>query len=146
VRWQRGLADTLSKNSEMLHPRYGALGMIALPYFYLVELWGPIIELGSWVALLIAAVFGILNHELLVLFFLIGLVYGMFMTLTAILLEELYFRKSSSIREFFWLMTFGVLETFGFRQLTSYWRIKGLWQHLRSHKASWGEMKRGGLS
>lgn len=122
VRWQRGLADTLAKNTEMLHPRYGALGMIALPYFYLVELWGPIIELGSWIALIIAAVFGILNHELLVLFFLIGLVYGMFMTLTAILLEELYFRKSSSIREFFWLMTFGVLETFGFRQLTSYWR------------------------
>jgi cellulose synthase/poly-beta-1,6-N-acetylglucosamine synthase-like glycosyltransferase len=146
VRWQRGLADALAKNSDIFHYRYKALGLVAVPYFYLVELWGPVIELVSWSALIVASCLGILNHDLMFLFFLVGLVYSMFMTLVAILLEELYFRKTSSVREFFWLMTFGVLETFGFRQLTSYWRIKGLWLHMTKKKAIWGEMKRSGLS
>ena len=146
IRWQRGLADTLEKHSAIFSPKYKAVGMLAVPYFYLVELWGPVIELASWIALIVASAVGILNHELMVLFFLIGVVYSMFMTLVSVLLEELYFRKTSSIREFLWLMSFGVIEVFGFRQLTSYWRIKGLWQHLMKKKATWGEMKRTGLN
>lgn len=146
VRWQRGLADTLERNKSIFSRQYGAVGMLAVPYFYAVELWGPVIELLSWMALILAAFLGILNNEMVVLFFLIGVVYSVFMTLVAVLLEELYFRKTSSIREFLWLMTFGLLEVFGFRQLTSYWRIKGLFLHLRKKKAEWGEMKRTGLS
>lgn len=146
VRWQRGLADTLYKYKGLMRPRYGFMGLLALPYFFLVELWGPLIEIISWIFLGLAWYFGILNKELLLLFFLIGLLYGVFMTLMAILLEEIYFRKVSSVKEFLWLLLFGILEAFGFRQLTSYWRIKGLWQHFRGQRAEWGEMKRKGLS
>lgn len=146
VRWQRGLADTLVKNKDLFNPKYKAVGLLALPYFYLVELWGPVIELISWATILLAWYFHILNTELLLLFFLIGIVYGMFMTLMALLIEELYFRKRSSIQEFLWLFLYGFLESFGYRQLTSFWRLKGLWQHLRGKAHVWGEMKRNGLS
>lgn len=146
VRWQRGLADTLAKNKDLFHYRYKAVGLIAIPYFYLVELWGPVIELVSWTVILLAWYFGILNQDLLLLFFLIGIVYGMFMTIAALLIEEIYFRKRSSVREFLWLVLYGFLESFGYRQLTSFWRLKGLWLHLRGSAMVWGEMKRKGLS
>lgn len=146
VRWQRGLADTLFSNLDLFHPKYKAMGLIAIPYYHLVELWGPIIEILCWITLVAAYLLGILNQELLLLFFLIGIVYGIFMTLTAILIEEAYFRKESSVQEFFLNLFFGFIETFGYRQLTSYWRIKGLWMQIRKQKSEWGEMKRKGLS
>lgn len=145
-RWQRGLADTLKANPGLFHHRYGALGLLAMPYFYLVELWGPVIEILSWSFVILGFCLGLLNKDLLWLFFFVGLVYGMFMTLMAVLLEELYYRKGSSVREFLLLFLFGFLETFGYRQLTSYWRLKGLWNHIKGRKHIWGEMKRKGIN
>ena len=44
-RWQRGLADALWRyRHTFLNPRYGALGMVAMPYFVLVELLAPLVE------------------------------------------------------------------------------------------------------
>lgn len=146
IRWQRGLADTLDKNRDLLHPRFKALGMLAVPYFYLVELWGPVIEIVCWTFLLMGYCFDLLNGELILVTFLIGIIYGMFMTIAALLIEELYFRKTSSIREFLLNVMAGFVESFGYRQITSYWRLKGLYQHIKGSKMVWGEMKRKGLS
>lgn len=146
VRWQRGLADTLFKNKDLFHYKYKTMGLVALPYYFFVELWGPIIEILCWIALILAYFLGILNQEIMILFFLIGIVYGMLMTLFAILIEEKFFRKESSVREFLLTFLFGFLETFGYRQITSFWRIKGLWLQLKGSKNVWGEMKRKGLS
>lgn len=42
-RWQRGLLDCLRKHRQMIgNPRYGMLGMFALPYQVISELLGPI--------------------------------------------------------------------------------------------------------
>jgi hypothetical protein len=37
-----------------------------------------------------------------------------------------------------------VVETFGYRQLNAWWRIKGLWSYLRSNE-EWGVMERTGF-
>ena len=103
-------------------------------------------EIVSWVVVLIAYWLGILNPEYMLLFFLIGIFYGMLMTLCALLLEEIFYRKRSSISEFVLLFFMGVIETFGYRQVTLFWRLKGIWMHYRGAPSVWGEMKRGGLS
>lgn len=146
VRWSRGLAETLSKNRTLMSPKYGLMGLYAMPYYLLVELLGPIIELISWFCVIAGMVFGIINKELIVLFFLVGIIFGIFMTIMAVLIEEIYFRKESRIRELLWLTFYGFVETFGYRQLNSYWRLKGLWEHFRGSALVWGEMKRKGIS
>ncbi|MDH3227508.1 MAG: hypothetical protein OEM67_10535, partial [Thermoleophilia bacterium] len=40
-------------------------------------------------------------------------------------------------------LVFSVLENFGYRQLTAWWRLVGLWQGLHG-RSSWGAMTRTG--
>ena len=45
-RWHRGLIETLWRHRSMfLRPRYGVVGLVALPYFLLFEALGPIVEI-----------------------------------------------------------------------------------------------------
>src|SRR6185437_15998418 len=44
-RWHRGLGQTLWRHRRAVgNPRYGAFGLLALPYFVLFEFLGPVVE------------------------------------------------------------------------------------------------------
>lgn len=146
IRWSRGLADTLMANKQLFSPKYKLIGLYAMPYYFLVELLGPIIELISWFCLFAGMYYGIINNEMILIFFLVGIVFGVFMTIMAIMIEEIYFRKESRIKELFWLTFYGLIETFGYRQVNSYWRLKGLWDYWKGTPSVWGEMKRKGIN
>lgn len=144
-RWQRGLADTLSKNLSLLfNPRFGALGLFAMPYFFFVELLGPLVEVFSYLAIVTAWSLGILDQELLALFFLVGVLYGAMMSVASLVLEERYFARYPRLRDIALLMIVGVLESFGWRQLNAVWRLAGLFDFLRGKKG-WGQMARIGF-
>jgi cellulose synthase/poly-beta-1,6-N-acetylglucosamine synthase-like glycosyltransferase len=144
-RWQRGLADTLMKNKDMLmNPRFGALGLIAMPYFFFVELFGPVIEVVSLICLAIGAYLGLLNSESIALYFLAGVFYGVLMNIASVLIGEVYFSKYPGLRQFGALLAISLVEAFGYRQLTLLWRLKGLKDYARGNK-SWGKMSRVGF-
>src|SRR5262249_16333288 len=51
-RWHRGLWETLWRYRGMtFNPRYGAVGMVALPYFWIFEALAPVIEALGYVVL-----------------------------------------------------------------------------------------------
>jgi cellulose synthase/poly-beta-1,6-N-acetylglucosamine synthase-like glycosyltransferase len=51
-RWHRGIAEILSKHRRMIgNPRYGRIGVIALPYYVVFELLAPFVELSALVLL-----------------------------------------------------------------------------------------------
>jgi hypothetical protein len=43
------------------------------------------------------------------------------------------------------MMLWAVLESFGYRQLMTFWRLRGLAKYLRGNK-EWGVMTRGGFA
>jgi len=48
-RWHRGLCETLWKHRDMLfNPRYGRLGMVAVPYFWFFEALSPLVEVSGY--------------------------------------------------------------------------------------------------
>jgi len=58
-RWHQGLIESLWKHRKMtLNPKYGAIGMISFPYYWLIECLGPIIELGGYFYIVIAFFLG----------------------------------------------------------------------------------------
>jgi cellulose synthase/poly-beta-1,6-N-acetylglucosamine synthase-like glycosyltransferase len=145
-RWQRGLMDTLLRNGDMLlAPQYGRVGLLAMPYFFLYELLAPVIELLGYLMIPLMAILGILNAQLLWAFFLVSVVYGVLLSLGAVLLEEISFHRYPSPRDLFRLMAFAVMENFGYRQLSVWWRLKGMVDHLRGVK-TWGAMQRTGFT
>ncbi|MEM7403982.1 MAG: glycosyltransferase [Pseudomonadota bacterium] len=143
VRWQRGLADTLVFNLDlMFHKRGGAVGWVAFPFMFLFEWVGPMIEVSGYIFFTVSFLMGIVSAEGFLTFLAVAVGLGMLLSVTSLLLEELYFTVYKKPRQLFYLFCGLVLENFGFRQLNAYWRMLGVVQWIRGKEGAWGEMKR----
>jgi len=144
-RWQRGTVDSIGLHKRMLlNPRYGVLGMFAMPYFFLFEMLGPAIELLGYVLTILGWAFGMIATETAILFFVVSILFGVLLSMSAIVLEELTKRRYRRVRDIATLFLGAVVENFGFRQLLTVWRTRGLIDGLRG-KQGWGAMERRGF-
>jgi hypothetical protein len=66
-------------------------------------------------------------------------------SVAAVLLEELSFRRYLRLRDVLSLLAAALLENFGYRQLTAWWRLQGVIDYCRGRTA-WGVMVRKGLT
>jgi cellulose synthase/poly-beta-1,6-N-acetylglucosamine synthase-like glycosyltransferase len=144
-RWQRGTVDSIGLHKRMLmNPRYGMLGLFAMPYFFLFEMLGPAIELLGYVCTIGGWAFGLIATETAILFFTVSILFGVLLSMSAIVLEELTQRRYPAARDIARLFLAAVIENFGFRQLLTIWRTRGLIDGLRG-KQGWGAMERRGF-
>ncbi len=80
-RWQKGLVDSLRFNGDMLfNPRYGRLGLLAMPYYLIFELAGPIIELLGYALLIVFLLAGVLSWVWALVFLALSVAFGMLFT------------------------------------------------------------------
>ena len=143
TRWQRGLAESLTMNLKLLfHPRSGAVGWLAFPFFVLFELLGPLIEVVGYAMLIIGSILGVYSWQTFWIFMFVVLNFGILLSVTALLLEELSFRMYPKPAQIAWLFAAAVLENFGYRQLVGLWRFQGLLRWAVGAKQRWGEMTR----
>lgn len=146
-RWHRGLLDTMLRHRRMLfNPKYGVIGLAAMPYFVLIELLGPVIEFLGYLALIGMYAAGVLDVKMAILFFVVALFYGVMFSVGAVLLEEVSFQRYPRPRDLAMLLSFGVIENFGYRQLTILWRVKAFWDYFVRGVRSWGAMQRRGFA
>ncbi|MFC7485099.1 glycosyltransferase [Luedemannella flava] len=95
-RWHRGLAEILTIHRGMLfNPRYGRVGMVALPYYLVFELLAPFVELLAFVLLPVSLMLGIVNLDFAWRLAVAAYGYGMVVSLSALLLEEMSFHRYS---------------------------------------------------
>jgi cellulose synthase/poly-beta-1,6-N-acetylglucosamine synthase-like glycosyltransferase len=144
-RWQRGLGETLDHNQAMLaNPRYGRVGLFALPYLMVFEYLAPIMEVAGYVILPFGWAIGLLEPGFFALFLGVAFAYGICLSLATLLLEELSFRRYRSASQLLRLAGVAVLENFGLRQLHSWWRLVALitW---RGRPQSWATAPRQGF-
>ncbi len=145
-RWQRGLMEALFKHRIMLfNPVYGRVGLLAYPYYFFFEMIGPVIELLGYISVVALALMGKLSLSFTIAFLLIAFVYGSIISVFAVALEELTFRRYQRISDLVQLMFTAVLENFGYRQLLTFWRVRGTLRRLTSRKTKWGKMERKGF-
>jgi cellulose synthase/poly-beta-1,6-N-acetylglucosamine synthase-like glycosyltransferase len=162
-RWYRGLRESLRYHRAMLgHSKYGRIGWFALPAFWLFEYYGPLIEIvGYGFILFLLVMQRLLGLQLigtgyLLAFLLASLGYGVLVNVLAVLVGAWRFRYGladrlqrrllpfSRRREVLILLLYAVLENFGYRQLTLYWRLRGLWDAWRG-KTGWEKFARVGF-
>jgi len=145
-RWQRGMLQTLRLHRRMIfNPRYGAVGMFAMPYFLVFEALAPVVEVAGYLLAVVALSLGWLDLLFAQLFFLTAVVYGALISVVAVILEEVSFRKYPRLLDLLRLATYGFLENFGYRQLTVWWRLGGAIDFLRG-RVEWGAMARRGFA
>ncbi len=145
-RWQRGLTDTIWRHRRMLfNPAYGRLGMLAMPFFLFFELLGPLFELAGFIYFFVLIAMGLVNTTFVMLFFCAAVLLGMILSVSSVLCEEFTFRRYPNIGDVATLTGYAFLENIGYRQIHTWWRLKGLIDFVRGDKR-WGEMLRKGFS
>ena len=145
-RWHRGLAQVLWRHRRMMFRRtYGRIGWLSMPAFVFVELLGPVAELLGLVSLAVLSVLGFVDWQTAALMYLFVLTLGVAQSLSAVALEQLAFRRYTRTRDVLLLLALSVLENLGYRQLTVFWRLRGIVGFLRDDQ-SWGEMTRTGFA
>jgi cellulose synthase/poly-beta-1,6-N-acetylglucosamine synthase-like glycosyltransferase len=143
MRWQRGLAESLSMNWSLLfNPRGGTVGWLAFPYMLLFELIGPFLEVAGYLFFLSGLVFGFVDTDAAVVFFLAAICFGLLLSATALMLEEISFHIYPKVHHTLALLLAAVFENFGYRQLNSFWRLKGMLLWLFGYKGAWGVIPR----
>ena len=144
-RWHRGMLQSLSRYRRMMfNPRYGLMGLVVLPYFLIFETMGPFIETLGYISVPLAWALGLLNSKFFLLFFVLAVAFGVFLSVAAILLEEISYRRYPSWADLWKLLFCGVAENFGFRQVLAVFKIQAFWEYLRGLRR-WGKLERVGF-
>ena len=145
-RWQRGLAESLLTHKRMLfNPRYGLSGLITYPINLFFELFGPLIELSGYVWFLYSLIFRGIDPKIAALYFVVAFLFGNLLSIQSLILDANAGNVYQGVRMRLGLVFVALLEYFGYRQITLYYRIKGLFRYFLGEK-SWGTMTRKGFA
>lgn len=144
-RWQRGLLDVLSRHQRMVfNPKYGTAGLLAMPYFLLVEFLSPVVEICSLIILGVAIATGYIDPGAL---WLLGAAYGFgaMVTIMTLWFDDHSFRSYPKTRYRIRLALYAVIEQLFYRHLTMIWRLWGIRLYLAG-RTEWGQQVRKGFS
>jgi len=146
VRWHRGLVETARRHRRMLlNDRHGAVGLVSFPFLGIFELLAPLVELLGIAALAVAASAGLVAWTLVLTLGLFSVCFGMALSMSAVMLEQIWERGFvSTPRDVLLLLRTALVEQLGHRQRTAVWRLRGLIGGLRGGRATWGEMRHRG--
>lgn len=144
-RWHRGLIEILVFHRKMMfNPRYGRTGLIAIPYFFLFEMIGPILEMEGYLMVIAAIFLGLLNQQIALLLFISSILLGTLISIASLVIAEkdvVHFR----MREILILIFYAFIENFGIRQIISLWRVGGYFK-MFGKNSGWGKPTRKGFS
>lgn len=144
-RWQLGLMQTISKHRGMLlNPRYGSLGLVGLPFHFVIEGIGSVVEAIGTFMVPIAFALGLLPLPMFLLFLLLAVGYGTLLSLASVLLEEITLRRYPKLKHVLVLMIFAVIENLGYRQLVALFRAQGVLRYLLGQK-KWERVEHTGV-
>jgi len=143
VRWHAGLLDNLRMHWRMFgRPRFGAAGVFAMPYMVLFEAVEPLVEALGFAIVITLLLYDAVNWTYLVAFFLIALLSGEVLSATALLIEEIGFRRYRAF-DLFRLTAWGLAEALWFRPVLAWWRLKATVLALVGRRPGWGTIPRG---
>jgi cellulose synthase/poly-beta-1,6-N-acetylglucosamine synthase-like glycosyltransferase len=143
IRWHFGLLDNLRMHWRMFgRPRYGAAGVIAMPYMVLFEAIEPLVEVVGFAIVITLMVANVVNWTYLLAFFLVAVVTSQVLNAAALLIEEIGFRRYH-FKDLLRLMGWGLVESVWFRPPLAWWRLKATVLALAGRRPGWGVIPRG---
>jgi cellulose synthase/poly-beta-1,6-N-acetylglucosamine synthase-like glycosyltransferase len=144
-RWHKGLIDILTFHRKMLfNPAYGRTGTIAMPYFFIFEMMGPLIEIQGYIMVVLAFILGLLNKEIALILFVSTILMGVLISVSSLLLVEKD-TKYFKLKDLIILIIYSFIENFGPRQIFSFWRVGGYINMLKK-PGGWDKAERKGFS
>ena len=144
TRWTRGLVESLWKHRKiMMNPKYGRLGLLGYPYWFLIEWLSPLIAFAGMLYTVYLAIIGQLNLPFFLLLFIFVYTFAVSLSVWAVLFEEITFHKYRKKRDVLRLLASSLAEPF-FYPVHAYYAVRGNLEAMRGKK-SWGKATRNGF-
>lgn len=141
-RWHTGLFQSLTRHHEMLlNPKYGLLGFITFTYYWIYELFAPIIEFVGLIFMFISYFLELMNIQFMIEYFLIYVIFCSFFTVTTFFSRTYTVNNSISGKEMIKALFFAFIENVGFRQLINWYRLTTFVEY-RFNKNKWYNIQR----
>ena len=139
-----------------LRPKYGVIGMLTMPWFLLFELLAPVVEVFGLLYFTVLMVglglehtffpsWNVVNLPIVVVLLTASILFAIFVTLVALLAEEMSFRRYRGLPDLFRAVRAAVEENFVYRQVNAWWRLGGIIEVIRKSRHDWGDMQRKGF-
>ncbi len=146
-RWTRGTIETLKMHKEIgMNPKYGILGMLSFPYWFVFERLAPIIEVLGMIYFGFLVVFSQLSWSFVLGLFLLAYLFSLFFSFIAIFTEELtyhqYKKKGIGLK----LVLTIFFEPLILHPFVLYAAMRGNYDYYFNKNKKWGVMVRKGLS
>jgi len=111
-RWHRGLIAAMWQYKGMLFIRATAkVGLLSMPFFAFGEMLAPVVELLGYLITILGLAFGLVNVSFALLFVLVAWGYGMLLSIWAVVLEEVSFRRYRRFVDLFRMLLFASWKT-----------------------------------
>lgn len=144
-RWQQGAMETLVRHRAIIgNPRYGRVGLIAMPLIVIEDILGPPAELIGYLVFPAAYLLGILSPTSVLAFLCLTFLFGIGLSVATLALEERQLRRTPSANDLARLAFAAVVENFGYRQINLIYRLRGVWRFLRKD-TQWAGVPRTGF-
>ncbi|MFB0613749.1 glycosyltransferase family 2 protein [Aurantiacibacter poecillastricola] len=146
ARWQQGALETLQRHRGMIgNPRYGRIGLLAMPQIVLEDILGPPAELVGYLVLPAAALLGLIDPLMAIAFFFVSVVFGCALSVGTLVLEEQQLKRTPRASDLLRIGAAAILENFGYRQVNLWYRLKGIGR-FRRRDTSWAAVPRVGFN
>jgi len=142
IRWHIGLMDSLLKYRYIIfNPKYKMFGVMPVSYYVFFEMGAPLVDIIGFILIPLAYFTGYMSLEVFLFYFLCFMTYNVSMSFVSICFESYLFRAPFHPLTIVQLIFYSVLESFGYRQLCSIFRIMAM---IRFHKSkdNWGQIDR----
>lgn len=132
IRWQIGLVESLMMNRGLLfHDKGTFAGWFAFPFTLFFEWFGPFVETLGYIIIIAGFVIGFISVEAFTTFLILAIGFGVLLSTSALLLEEMSFHLYKRPWHILVLFAASLVESFGYRQLNTIWRMIAVYYYLR---------------
>jgi hypothetical protein len=117
------------------NPAFGTLGLVSLPFHVFIEAFGALVEPLGYAMIPLLVWVDPSRLGALIRLFTLGLVWSAFLSVAAVVLEEMTHRRYRSTRNLTILLCYALVENIGYRQLVLLFRFLGVVRFLTgNHK------------
>ncbi len=129
--WQRGLLRSTFRHIKMLfNPRYGVTGLVAFPYFMILEVFGPLIEAVAYMTFIVAWVMGYTLFWQLFWYWLWAWGFMSLITIACIILNLVTYNKYPSKMDICRIFVVTSIDMLFFRQFKAFCSFFGSFHYL----------------
>lgn len=120
--WSEGSRQTFSMHKSIFfNKKYGSLGLVNLPFWFLSEWITPIIKVFIVLALALTAIYG--NLEFAIILVIAYYAFAVVFSLLAFLYQERTYRQYSSVKDVFKIFFLVFLEPICYHPLIVMWKV-----------------------